>query len=105
MLPSGCAFMPGTICQIRFACQEFFLIFFALLYYGALMTLYRFVLPDGIIEFCNAADALLHTLDKAPTRKLQAFDERPPAGWRDYEHHSTDAFFNSRHNRRSEGNQ
>jgi len=69
------------------------------------VTLYRFVHPDGHIEFATAVDAqrFLVTIKK-PDKKLQAFDERPPAEWRDYFHHSTDAFFNTRHERRTEGN-
>ena len=71
------------------------------------MTLYRFVTASGKIEFSSAVDAQRFLLTPAKDRegrKLQAFDERPPAEWRDFESGSTDAFFNGRHDRRAEGN-
>ena len=71
------------------------------------MTLYRFVTASGKIDFASALDAqrFLVTLPKnREDKKLQAFDERPPAEWRDFESGSTDAFFNGRHDRRAEGN-
>lgn len=71
------------------------------------MTLYRFVHPDGRIEFASALDASRHLLTRHKTkdeRKLQAFDERPPAEWRDFEDGGVDAFFDRRHDRRAEGN-
>lgn len=69
------------------------------------MTLYRFLHHDGTIEFASAFDALRFLLTiKKPDKKLQAFDERPPAEWRDFEDGGVDAFFDRRHDRRAEGN-